>query len=267
MLDALASHIVSTLFNLVISQIVANIDIISVSNYPDLHFVIIINPNSGPGVDPAGWLPDKHYSREIPRLTERANVTVVGYVRVDYCRRPLKEVLEDIRKYANWSNGIASHSNDTDDSVALRPVMNNHFAVRGIFFDEVPNIWGSEEAAYLEDAGVLVKKIEGILGDRLVSSKSLCKLSLYRPKADRIYRFSTILEQFLIRNFRSIGVACSRIERVLNVLVLCLRQGRKTVHLHTAHLEPKDRFLGAQMLLSCSKNPLLFGTRQLRKLD
>jgi hypothetical protein len=138
--------------------------------------VVIINPNSGPGVDPDGWLPDKHYSREIPRLAQHANVTVIGYVRVDYCRRPMKEVSADIRKYANWSTGLHIGSNDTDDPATPRPTAGNHFAVRGIFFDEVPNIWESEHAAYLEDAGILVKRVEGILGDRLVSVEILCKM-------------------------------------------------------------------------------------------
>lgn len=172
MVDTSLSYTVSTTLIPVLSQIIADTDIISISNYPNLHFVIIINPNSGPGVDPAGWLPDKHYSREIPRLTERANVAVIGYVRVDYCRRPLKEVLQDIRKYANWSIGLPVGQKDFDDSSTLSSTVSDQFAIRGIFFDEVPNIWSSEDAAYLEDAGILVKKTEGILGDRLVSSLS-----------------------------------------------------------------------------------------------
>lgn len=140
-----------------------------ISDYPDLQFIVIVNPNSGPGVDPDGWLPDKHYSREIPRLTERPNVTIVGYVRVDYCRRPLKEVLEDIRKFANWS-GTAFRDSISSQQSNIDSVSGGvQFAIQGIFFDEVPNVWKVEYAGYLEDVGILVKGVDGILGDRLVS--------------------------------------------------------------------------------------------------
>lgn len=184
---------------------------------------MIINPNSGPGVDPDGWLPDKHYSREIPRLTERANVTIVGYVRVDYCRRPVNEVLEDIRKYANWSTGLPVGSNDTCDSVTVNSATSNQFSVRGIFFDEVPNIWKSEDAAYLEDAGILVKKIDGILGDRLVSIGLLCSISCCWLYVNCTYRFSTTLAQFPIQNSRCTGGACTKTERAHGVSVLLFR--------------------------------------------
>lgn len=77
---------------------------------------------------------------------------------------------------------------DTDDPATPTIVASNHFAVRGIFFDEVPNIWKSEDAAHLEDAGILVKKIEGILGDRLVSAEPYRKSPgpgfVLRPPAD-----------------------------------------------------------------------------------
>lgn len=133
-----------------------------------MQFVVIVNPNSGPGVDPEGWLPDKHYSREVPRLTAYGNVKIVGYVRVDYCRRSVSEVSEDIKKYANWS-GTASRNSVGTRQPESAPTGSTQFAVHGIFFDEVPNVWEVEHAAYLEDIGILVKEVDGIVGDRLVS--------------------------------------------------------------------------------------------------
>lgn len=148
-------------------QLTCTVD--SISDYPDLQFIVIVNPNSGPGVDPDGWLPDKHYSREIPRLTERANVTIVGYVRVDYCRRAIDEVFQDIRKYANWSGRPPSDSIESQRSDTASASGSPQFAIHGIFFDEVPNVWDVEHAGYLEDIGVLVKEVDGVFGDRLVS--------------------------------------------------------------------------------------------------
>jgi hypothetical protein len=58
----------------------------SIDNNPDLHFLIVINPNSGPGEPPA---PDANYSRELPLFNAKENVTTVGYVRMQYCRRHL----------------------------------------------------------------------------------------------------------------------------------------------------------------------------------
>ncbi|KAJ9092273.1 hypothetical protein QFC21_006915 [Naganishia friedmannii] len=47
----------------------------AIDKHPNLHFVVIVNPNSGPGCPPA---PDAHYAHEIPRLNTWANVQTVG---------------------------------------------------------------------------------------------------------------------------------------------------------------------------------------------
>jgi Spherulation-specific family 4 len=74
----------------------------SIQRYPTLPFTIIINPNSGPGEgeDP---VPDERYTFEIARLNSFPNVTLLGYVRIDYCKREINKVLRDVSYYARWA--------------------------------------------------------------------------------------------------------------------------------------------------------------------
>lgn len=140
----------------------------SISAYPTVTFVVIINPHNGPG---ASSQPDAAYSREIGQLNSLPNVRLVGYVRINYCERDLAEVHEDVNKYAGWSTLTSS------DSAQMS------LAVHGIFFDETPNLYTEERANYLGDVTKLVKNSSGILGDRVVSRSStfscflLCRVS------------------------------------------------------------------------------------------
>ena len=81
------------------------------------------------------------------------NVCTIGYVRIDYCRRPIADVQKDIAKYAGWSVDYPSSG----------------LAVHGIFFDETPNLHSDKAATYLDSISDYVKAQEGILGERLVS--------------------------------------------------------------------------------------------------
>ncbi|KAI9368935.1 Spherulation-specific family 4, partial [Aspergillus egyptiacus] len=121
---------------------------------PTVDFLVIVNPNSGPGDGP---LPDANYARELPRLNNYRNVTTVGYIRIDYCRKPLSEAGDEIARYAGWS----------------RPAEpNSKLGVSGIFVDETPNLVGDSserrEEAYLRALNRVIKSQEGILGGRLV---------------------------------------------------------------------------------------------------
>lgn len=128
-----------------------------------MNFVVVVNPNSGPGLDPDGWLPDKHYIHEVPRLNNFKNVTTIGYVRLDYGRRPIEEVEQDVRKYAHWQTG------STDEEGHKGPRSSSlDQAVRGIFLDEVPNVWSDDAAEYLNSIDKVIKEMDGLLGDRLV---------------------------------------------------------------------------------------------------
>lgn len=123
----------------------------STSAHPTLEFILIVNPNNGPGSEP--WWPNADYVREIPRLNAQPNVRIVGYVFTAYCKRPNEEVCADIAKYAEWSKDGKYQG----------------LGVAGIFFDETPNLFSDEAKTYLDVITQRVKDSEGILGDRIVS--------------------------------------------------------------------------------------------------
>jgi hypothetical protein len=122
----------------------------SIDNNPDLHFLVVINPNSGPGEPPA---PDASYSRELPLFNARDNVTTVGYVRMEYCKRSVEHVFEDVAIYSGWSKNHES----------------NGIYVEGIFLDEAPNEYSHEVEKYLKVVSENIKAAPGILGQKLVS--------------------------------------------------------------------------------------------------
>ncbi|KAF2855797.1 hypothetical protein T440DRAFT_475158 [Plenodomus tracheiphilus IPT5] len=119
------------------------------SKYPDLQFVVIINPNSGPGDAP--WWPNADYLREIRRLNGIQNVTLVGYVRATYCKRQIGDVFEDIETYASRST--------TDGGSGL--------GMQGIFVDETVNLYSEASKKYLDDIDRKVHMTEGFGGDKL----------------------------------------------------------------------------------------------------
>ncbi|RAH41110.1 spherulation-specific family 4 protein [Aspergillus brunneoviolaceus CBS 621.78] len=119
-----------------------------IETHPDVEFLVIINPNSGPGDIPS---PDPNYAREVARLNSYPNVYLIGYIRIDYCRKPLPETLAEIDRYAHWA---------TDERPGL--------GLGGIMVDETPNHHTAERAEYLQKLHEYVKSVEGILRDRLV---------------------------------------------------------------------------------------------------
>ena len=121
----------------------------SIASYPHLNFLVIINPNSGPGNDP---LPSLDYIREVPKLNTYANVQTVGYIRVDWCKRPLADVCNDVQMYADWAQ--------------KHDIQGMH--VKGIFVDETPNHYSKERLQYLTALGAFTKGSHGLLGDRIV---------------------------------------------------------------------------------------------------
>ncbi len=119
-----------------------------IAAYPDVNFLVIVNPNSGPGGMP---LPSHDYIREVPKLNAFPNVHTVGYIRIDYCKQPLEQSFHDIKLYADWKKH--------HDIPGL--------FVRGIYVDETPNHVSRERGQYLDALREYIKASED-LGDRLV---------------------------------------------------------------------------------------------------
>jgi hypothetical protein len=101
-------------------------DFQSIKEYPNLNFIVVINPNSGPGGCPV--LPDEQYCAAIPYLRGFNNVTLLGYVRTSYGKRMIRETVGDIDTYWRWHEVSSSPSAAT---------CSRTIGVDGIFIDEV----------------------------------------------------------------------------------------------------------------------------------
>jgi hypothetical protein len=77
-----------------------------------------------------------------------------GYVRIDYCKKPLSEILAEIDTYAAWSREPG-------------------LAVQGIFVDETPNHYSAEKVEYL---GAIKHTIRSALTS--LADSSLVSLSI-----------------------------------------------------------------------------------------
>ncbi|KAL2205622.1 hypothetical protein CC79DRAFT_1275260 [Sarocladium strictum] len=98
--------------------------------HPEVSFVAVVNPSSGPGKDP---LPDASYLEALREMSELRNILALGYVHCSYGRRALGAVTQDIDVYRLWN---------TNPDHAIR--------VDGIFFDETPS--EPEHVSYMSQA-------------------------------------------------------------------------------------------------------------------
>lgn len=114
----------------------------AITAHPDTQFLVVINPGNGPG--PAA-LPDANYCREIPKLRSHSNVTVFGYVHVQWAQRQFDAVLQDVETYAAWPD---------QPNYPHEPVQ-----IDGIFIDETPT---AADARTLEYLGCLASMIHRI---------------------------------------------------------------------------------------------------------
>ncbi|KAJ7742301.1 Spherulation-specific family 4 [Mycena metata] len=97
----------------------------AISNFPNVQFYVIVNPDSGPG--DAGSQPDTNYQAGVTALRTHANVVLLGYVYTSYGDRLLADVQQDIATYAGWRTA---------------------YSLAGIFFDETQQGLTSTYTAY-----------------------------------------------------------------------------------------------------------------------
>lgn len=110
--------------------------------YPLVQFLVIVNPNSGPGSN--NTLNDPNFVREIPRLNSYPNVRTIGYVRTGWTTRNMSLVLDDVATYASWES-------------TPNPYHNGTFALNGIFYDEAPNNYTDAGQQYMNTIDAYVK--------------------------------------------------------------------------------------------------------------
>ena len=112
-----------------------------IRKYPQIQFIVVINPKSGPDGRPI--LPDQQYQRAIPYLQGHRNVTLVGYIKTSYGKRDIKDSVEDIDTYWRW------HQESSKDQ-GLGPM-----GLDGIFVDEVECL--GEQFGYFQSLSRHVK--------------------------------------------------------------------------------------------------------------
>ncbi|KAK3987295.1 Spherulation-specific family 4-domain-containing protein [Cladorrhinum sp. PSN332] len=105
----------------------------SVSQHPDQDFLVVVNPNNGPG---PGDLPDANYTSVLESLSSFPNVKLLGYVYCSYGRRQQSEIVADINSYQAWHSKIR---------------------IDGIFFDEAPST--PEHVNYMSSASSTARSV------------------------------------------------------------------------------------------------------------
>jgi hypothetical protein len=121
-----------------------------ITNHPHLNFTVVVNPASGPGMEP---VPDGNYTREIPKLNQHANVRTVGYVSTSYTNRNMSLALRDIETYSAWAE------NSTVRGLGMH----------GIFLDETPSQYQPASVQFLDTLAASIKSQTGFGKDPLVS--------------------------------------------------------------------------------------------------
>ncbi len=104
--------------------------------HPELPFYVTINPNSG-----AGSFKDSNFATGISKL-KAADITVLGYIAIDYGTRSMSSVRAEIDRYTNW------------------------YDIDGIMVDEFPNKvanldYAKDLYAYAKSKGLYVKANPG----------------------------------------------------------------------------------------------------------
>jgi hypothetical protein len=112
--------------------------LISAQAHRNVDFTVILNPCSGPCL---GSLPDQVYLDEVPKLRLHPNIRTLGYVATHYTDKPIESVLTEIDIYSRWPK-IANETG---------------FRVDGIFLDETPSTYSTDEYEYLKVAAQAVR--------------------------------------------------------------------------------------------------------------
>jgi len=142
----------------------------SIQSNSNVQFIVVINPNSGPGE------PDSNYQSCVASLRTagmiHGNLKVVGYVPTDYGSTPSAEVISMIDTYSQWPS-------------ASRP--------DGIFFDEVSE--SASDLALYED---YASQVHSDFGTSLIilNPGTNPETSAYFDIADIIVTFEDVYDNF-----------------------------------------------------------------------
>ncbi|KFA60551.1 hypothetical protein S40285_09300 [Stachybotrys chlorohalonatus IBT 40285] len=107
----------------------------AISTYPNVPWLVVVNPDSGPGASPEPANADINYISGVSQLNAFANVETIGYVRTEWSTSSLDELRANVTVYSNWASYL-----DAD------------LSIKGIFFDET-----SEDYEYLSEATAIAR--------------------------------------------------------------------------------------------------------------
>jgi hypothetical protein len=102
----------------------------AISASPNVPWLVVINPASGPGPTGQPGDNDENYITGTKKMNAYANVETVGYVRTNWAASPMDELKNNITTWASWSSYSSAN-----------------ISVKGIFFDE-----SSDDYDYLNEA-------------------------------------------------------------------------------------------------------------------
>ncbi|KAI6245082.1 Spherulin-4 [Erysiphe necator] len=135
----------------------------AIQNFHSVTFIIILNPNNGPGScdykkqgdhnNTAVSLPDNNYIREILKLNSYANVKTVGYVSTRWAHREPHLAKSDVDIYSNWSK---------------YPSPAPGLGVKGIFLDETVTQYSDSGELYLKELTIFIRSEDNFGPDALV---------------------------------------------------------------------------------------------------
>ncbi|GAA5991561.1 hypothetical protein JCM5350_002615 [Sporobolomyces pararoseus] len=146
---------------------------------PKVSWIIIINPNSGPSLDPND---PSLYCVPTLRSVLSPSSTIVGYVRTGYNSRPLADIKKDVEAYASWKN-IEVEGGET-------------VGLDGIFFDETSDTTTTRLRSFSSAA----KTAFGNENVKIVSNPGTAVGSAYFSLASYVVDYESALKDYKFSN-------------------------------------------------------------------
>lgn len=138
--------------------------------HPNVHFQVIVNPDNGPGVSGNAG-PGPEWTSALTTLNSKPNVKTVGYVHVEWTKRPAAEITSEIDTYAHWSCDPKTKIN-------------------GIFFDEAPDSAAPDKLSYMHDVTAHARlRFPDRQSDRMLFNPGCPVPAVYYDLADEIVAF------------------------------------------------------------------------------
>ncbi|GAA5820095.1 hypothetical protein JCM10212_000441 [Sporobolomyces blumeae] len=152
-------------------------------SHPDVPYLIILNPNSGPTSDVSD--PSLYCVPFLRSILPRSSL-VVGYVRTGYGSRSLDDVRDDVETYAGWEGIVVSEGTDR-----RAPFVGGGAGLDGIFFDETDWQEADERLEAFRDAADAGGFGAGTNGTKVVFNPGTKVSDSYFDHADLVVAYES----------------------------------------------------------------------------